>query len=246
MPTAVMTDIHANREAFSACLADAAVRGVTAFVLLGDYVGYGAEPGWAVETVRDLVRRGAVAVRGNHEAALAQPDPDLNEVARAALDWTRQQLSPEQRAFLEALPLSAARGDALFVHASALEPGAFDYVTGAGQASKSFLATGHRLIFCGHVHAPQLYFMTATAKVASFDPSPGIAIPLTRPRRWLAVIGSVGQPRDGVPAACYGLFDEAGSTLTYIRVPYDAETAAAKVRAAGLPSVLADRLLRGR
>jgi diadenosine tetraphosphatase ApaH/serine/threonine PP2A family protein phosphatase len=101
------------------------------------------------------------------------------------------------------------------------------------------------MTFCGHVHVPELYFAAATGQVAAFTPVPGTAIPLLKQRRWLAVIGAVGQPRDRVPAACYGLFDEATNSLTYMRVPYDVAGAAAKVRAAGLPEILAIRLEQG-
>lgn len=241
-----MADIHANREAFSACLAHAEALGVSDFVFLGDYVGYGADPAWTVDTIQARMARGAIAIRGNHEAALGRDDPHLNDVARASIIWTRAQLTAGQRHFLEDLPLCATRGDNLFVHASASHPDDFGYVTGAETALQSLLATAQRVVFCGHVHVPQLYFMSAAAKVASFEPVPSVAIPLTRPRRWLAVMGAVGQPRDGMPAACYAVFDDSQNSLTYFRIPYDTRTAAAKVREAGLPGVLAERLLRGR
>jgi diadenosine tetraphosphatase ApaH/serine/threonine PP2A family protein phosphatase len=244
MRTALLADIHANREALSACLAHARASGAQRYVFLGDHIGYGADPGWTVDTVMDYVDAGAIAVLGNHDAAITGRDEDLNETARIALAWTREQLTDRQRNFLEVLPLTAEIGDRLFVHASAWAPGNWDYVTGAEAASRSFAATRHRVTFCGHVHVPELYHVSMTGKIGAFTPVPGTAIPLSPQRRWLAVIGSVGQARDGVAAASYALLDE--DRLTYVRVPYDVESAAAKVRAAGLPEVLSLRLLNGR
>jgi len=245
MLTALLADIHANREAFSACLADAAARDVQRHVFLGDYVGYGAEPGWAVDTVAAHVEAGAVAILGNHDAAVFS-DVDMNETARTAIRWTRGRLDDRQREFLRGLPLTVEEGDRLFVHASAWEPARWDYVTGSAAALRSFTATPHRMTFCGHLHVPELFHLSMTAKLASFVPTAGTAIPLTPQRRWLAVLGSVGQPRDGIPAASYALLDDERNTLTYVRAPYDVESAAAKVRAAGLPAVLSLRLTEGR
>src|SRR5258707_3333478 len=97
---AVFTDIHANRQAFSACLDFARARGAERMILLGDYVGYGADPEWAVETVMGLVERGAVAVRGNHDNAVAITTESMNAVAQAAIEWTRGRLSATQQRFL--------------------------------------------------------------------------------------------------------------------------------------------------
>src|SRR3954454_10078813 len=128
MRTALLTDIHANREALAACLTHAQDCGVGRFVFLGDYIGYGAEPGWVVDSVMAMVERGAVAILGNHDAGLFTEDPDLNESARVALDWTRKQLSARQLDFLRARPLTVEEGDRLFVHATASNPAGWDYV----------------------------------------------------------------------------------------------------------------------
>ena len=246
MLTALFADIHANREAFSACLAHVAALDAKQYVFLGDYVGYGADPGWTLDTVMTYVAAGALAVLGNHDAAVFDATADLNDSARAAIAWTRGQLNERQRNFLRGLPLTVERGDRLFVHASAWQPAHWDYVTGPATALRSFNATQHRTTFCGHVHVPELYHLSANAKVGTFAPVPGAAIPLGPQRRWLAVLGSVGQPRDGVPAASCALLDEKHNVLTFLRVPYDARTAAEKVRTAGLPEVLSLRLLNGR
>jgi len=245
MLIALMSDIHANREAFSACLAHAASYPVDRHVFLGDYVGYGADPGWAVDTVMDHVERGATAILGNHDEAISATRVQMNEIASVAIEWTRERLDARQREFLGGLPLVREEADRLYVHASAWAPALWHYVTDAYEARQSLEATTRRVTFCGHVHVPELYQLSAAAKINAFTPVAGVGIPLLRPRRWLAVMGAVGQPRDGLPAACYAVLDEEESTLTYVRVPYDVAGAAAKIRAAGLPSILAARLEHG-
>ena len=111
--------------------------------------------------------------------------------------------------------------------------------------SPSIDATAARIVFVGHVHHPQLYFTTPGGALRAFAPVPGVAMPLSDFRRWLVIVGSAGQPRDGNPAACYALHDSAAGTLTHYRVPYDARAAANRILEAGLPERLAWRLIRG-
>ena len=245
MRIALMTDIHGNREALEACLDHAAQNGVGRYVFLGDYAGYGADPGWVIDTVQAHVGRGAVAVLGNHDAAVLTDSADMNDAAAAAIAWTRTQLDARQRAFLAGLPLAIEEKDRLYVHASGFEPDQWHYVDELYAAAKSLMATRAHATFCGHTHVPALFHMSMTGKFASFDPVDRVDIPLTRQRRWLAVIGSVGQPRDRDPAACYAVLDDERDLLTYVRVPYDIETAAKKIRAAGLPLSLSARLFEG-
>lgn len=245
MRIAILSDIHANRQAFEACLAGAREKGAERLVLLGDFVGYGADPDWTVSTVMELVRKGAIAVRGNHDNAVSDTGERMNVEAQIAMEWTRCQLGAEQRKFLQDLPLTVAVADRLYVHADAKNPAAWHYVRSVEDAAESFAAARQRLIFCGHIHQPQLYSMSVTGKLVRFVPTSGVAVPLLRGRRWLAVAGSVGQPRDGNPAAAYCLLDTATDELTYCRAAYDVEAAADAIRKAGLPPRLADRLLEG-
>ena len=246
MLIAIFTDIHGNREAFEACLEHAGRHPIDRYVLLGDLVGYGADPGFVVDTVKNLAARGAIALLGNRDSAAIGMPERMNDDAMAAAEWTRRQLTADQHAFLTSLPLTAKDDDRLYVHASAASPAAWDYVLDERAASRSLMATDAAVTFCGHTHLPALFHMTAAAKIAAFDPDAGVAIPLTPQRRWIAVIGAVGQPRDRNPAACYALYDDGPRTLTYFRVPYDVETAARKIRNAGLPPFLAARLASGR
>jgi len=245
MRLAILTDIHGNREAFSAVLADLEQRKIDRIVLLGDLVGYGPDPEWCTDRARTLVAAGARAVKGNHDNAVGDPAESMGTLARRAIDWTRPRLSAEQRAFLAELPLTASLDDLLFVHASADHPGDWIYVTSDLAALGSFGATRARVIFCGHVHVPTLISCDLRGTVREQPIKPGLPLPLIRSRRWLAVVGAVGQPRDGSPAAGYAILDTATNELTFRRTPYDCGATAAKLRAAGLPEALATRLLTG-
>jgi len=246
MKLALVTDLHANRESVEAVMAHARGQGAQRYAFLGDFVGYGADPGWVVDLIREHVSRGAVAVMGNHDAAVVQgPLPTMIPEARHVVEWTRERLDAEQLRFLATLPMSVNDGDRLYVHANAFAPSEWAYVLGRMEAVRSLQATAARFTFCGHVHDPKLFHLTATGKMGDFVPSPDMPIPLSEQRRWLIIPGSAGQPRDGNPAACYATFETGSATLTYFRVPYDTESAGAKIRAAGLPQRLAKRLEHG-
>jgi diadenosine tetraphosphatase ApaH/serine/threonine PP2A family protein phosphatase len=243
---AIFADIHANRQAFAACLDAARTLGAERTICLGDVVGYGADPEWAVDTVMDLVNEGALAVRGNHDNAIGTSAESMNAEAQAAIEWTRGRLSAPQRRFLAELPLELTEEDRLYVHSDASSPARWRYVQDAADAGRSIIATPAQISFCGHIHRPALYSMSVTAKMTSFVPVPGVPVQLLQGRRWLAVLGSVGQPRDGNPAACFAMFDTVKREITYYRAPYDVAAAAKKIRDNGLPLWLADRLSAGR
>ncbi len=150
-------DIHANRQAFAACLDYARAHGTEQFVCLGDYVGYGADPEWAVETVMGLVENGALAVRGNHDNAVGTPSESMNAEAQAAIEWTRGRLSAAQRQFLAQLPFEQWDDDRLYVHSEASNPARWRYVQNATDAARSLIATQAHVTFCGHIHRPALY-----------------------------------------------------------------------------------------
>ncbi|MGE5452228.1 MAG: metallophosphoesterase family protein [Acidobacteriota bacterium] len=251
MKFALLSDLHANKEATEAVWAHAQGQGIDQVILLGDYVDYGADPAWVVDFCRDLVRQGAIAVRGNHDDAL---DPDttsrLAEHALPTLQWTQAHLNAEQRQWLLDLPLTAELGPCLFAHANVHDPAHWEYLHGRMEASRSLFASDHRYVFCGHVHEPCLYHLSPTGKSGQFWPVEGTPMPLSPARRWLAIPGSLGQPRDGNPAACYATFDVDNGVLTFFRVPYDTEMAAHRVMTSGMPApvslALAERLIHGR
>ncbi len=246
MRTALLADIHSNLEALQACLAHARREGVERFAFLGDLLGYGADPVACLDLVAGFAEQGAPVVCGNHDAAcLGGQLHDMSLTARDAVYWTRKQIGPRERDFLAGLPLSVAEADRLYVHASADRPETWPYITGAKDAAASFAATSARVTFIGHVHHPLVYFTTAEGTPRAFLPVAGVPIPLSDYRRWLIIVGSVGQPRDGNPAACYAVHDAVSGLFTHFRVPYDAHAAAKKILAAGLPERLARRLMVG-
>ncbi|MBV8925141.1 MAG: metallophosphoesterase family protein [Bradyrhizobium sp.] len=246
MLLAIFADIHANRQAFAACLEAARGRGAERLILLGDFVGYGGDPEWTVDTAIALAAQGAIAVRGNHDHAVDNPSVSMNPAAKAAIDWTRGRLDAAQRRFLAELPMTHEEEDRLYVHAEASDPKRWRYVQSAADAARSMVATPAQVSFCGHIHHPALYSMSITAKMTSFVPTSGVPVQLLKGRQWLAVAGSVGQPRDGNPAACFLTYDTQSRQLTCCRVAYDVEAAARCIRDNGLPPWLADRLSQGR
>ena len=246
MRTAILTDLHANREALEAVLEHATRHGAQRWVLLGDFVGYGADPAWVVDQVRALVQQGALAVMGNHDQAVVRgAGTQMRPDARYVVDWTRAQLNAAQLDFLATLPLTQRHADELYVHANAWAPAEWGYVACRGDAVHSMNATPCRYTFCGHMHQPRLFNLSGIGKAGDFTPTPGVAIPVPPHRQWLVIPGSAGQPRDGNPAACYAMFNNASHQLTFHRVPYDHDTAGAKILAAALPQRLASRLESG-
>ena len=190
MLLAVFSDIHANRQAFSACLDFARAQGAERMICLGDYVGYGADPEWAVDVVMGLVDEGAMAVRGNHDSAIGTTTVSMNAEAQAAIEWTRGRLSVPQRRFLAELPLTLQEDDRLYVHSEASNPAKWRYVQDTADAGRSLMATAAHVTFCGHIHRPALYSMSATAKMTSFVPTSGVTVQLLQGRHWLAVLCS--------------------------------------------------------
>ncbi|MDI1238589.1 MAG: metallophosphoesterase family protein [Polaromonas sp.] len=249
MKIALLSDIHSNLRALDACMDHAAAQGAQRFAVLGDLVGYGAQPAQVVRRVRELAQDGAIVLQGNHDAMAAAPLVQAGKMDATGAAWTRSQLAPADLDFLAGLPLTATDGAVFLVHASADAPQRWLYVDSGHRAEASLHAactdTRVRYVFGGHVHQQTLYFRGASQKLLRFEPTAGATIPLPPHRRWIATVGSVGQPRDGNTDAMYAMFDAARAELTFHRVAYDHLAAAADVRAAGLPEDFAKRLEQG-
>ena len=244
----LFADLHSNLEAFEACISKAEELGVTRMVFLGDLVGYNADPVALIERISDLVdSKKAIALLGNHDEAVFKDSRDhMNSSANAAIEWTKTRLNQDHVQFLKNLPLIIHEEKICFVHASAHNPQDWNYVTDSMSAWRCAQNSGKSYTFVGHAHEQALFYQSAVGKLIRFAPHPGDEIPVLQHRQWVGVVGSLGQPRDGNPEACFAVFEPDTQTLTFHRVPYDHFAAAEKVRRAGLPEDLANRLITGK
>jgi len=242
---ALLSDVHGNLEALNACLKHAGEHGVGRYAFLGDLVGYGADPQAVVDIVAQYASNGAVVVKGNHDEAVEKTPRYMNDSVRAVIEWTRKTLSGDGKAFLSSLPLCVREQEMCFVHASAVSPERWDYIDSPSAAQRSINAAQATYTFSGHVHDQELYAQIGDGKTIVFRPVPGSPVPVGRHRRWLAIVGSVGQPRDNNPAAAYAQFDTEAEKITFRRVSYDHRAAARKIELAGLPLSIAYRIEKG-
>lgn len=250
MKLALLSDLHANLPALEACLAHARAQGATDLAILGDIVGYGPHPGEVVERCRELQQAGATVLRGNHDVLPVNPVLTGSTWADMTAAWTFKHLDDLQREWLARLPLTATLGSVFLVHATADAPEKWHYVLDERLAERSLDAAARnpeiRYVFGGHVHQQSLYYRGSGRHLMPFLPRPGVAIPVPAHRRWVATVGSAGQPRDGDTRANYALLDVDARLLTFHRVTYDHLSVVRDMRVAGLPEVLAARLESGR
>lgn len=249
MKLALLSDLHANRQALEACLAHAQAQGAQRYAILGDLVGYGADPAWTVDTLMALAAQGTVVLRGNHDDMAVTPPADTGKAGASTAVWTHSQLSATQRAFLASLPLSVQEKHLLLVHASADRPAQWIYVDDERTADRCLEAASRSSanhVFVGHVHRQTMYYPGTGRSVMCFTPTPSVAVPMPGRRPCVVTVGSVGQPRDGDPRAMYAIYETDKHRVTFHRVAYDTHAAAQAIRRAGLPAFLADRLEEGR
>lgn len=236
---AVISDIHGNLEALQAVLADIPTEARDIYCL-GDVIGYGANPNECCELVRD---QGMLTISGNHDLAVADNTTDLswfNPVAAAAVEWTRKQLTKDNVEFLLTRPRMMQNHEALFVHGSIRDPDEYILNTDIAKENLALLISDYPdipLCFFGHTHVKAI-------SPPPHDPVGPNTFDLSSGGPYLVNPGSVGQPRDGDTFASYVLVD--GQRVTYRFVEYDIQRAQAKIREAGLPDVLAERLALGR
>jgi predicted phosphodiesterase len=242
----IISDLHGNLEALQAVLQDVAGEYDQA-ICCGDLVGYGADPNAVTEWVRENC---PIVVRGNHDrASTGQDDLEwFNPVARAAAVWTLESLTPENAAYIEALPRGPINADSFeVVHGSPFDED--EYVIGAGEAGEAFSYLGRRVAFFGHTHV-QGGFIWNQSRVETIMRMPtgrrSESLQIDPECAYLINPGSVGQPRDGDPRAAYAVYDSDAPRVDYHRVEYDVAGAQKKIHAAGLPPILADRLSVGR
>jgi diadenosine tetraphosphatase ApaH/serine/threonine PP2A family protein phosphatase len=251
MRYAILSDIHSNLEALTAVMDTLASERIDRYLCLGDVIGYGADPAACLARLQSC---DATIVGGNHDfACVGKLDVAwFNDVARAAVLWTRDQLSFADLDYLRRFPLTATVESFTLVHGSLRRPQRFEYLVDAAQAIDTMVTCRTLMCLVGHTHLPcfmeydrthhrMTRILTAPeelAEVAFLDDADRM--------RYLANPGSVGQPRDGDPRASVAVIDTQLRRLSLRRVPYDVATAQRKIRVAGLPEFLADRLAVGR
>jgi len=269
---AILSDIHANLEAFTAVLRKCEELDIDKYVCLGDIVGYNASPAECLEMVRSI--EWLAMVRGNHDeyASLEDEEVDgINPNARAAIQWTRTQLTDDERRMVGSTPYKASLPpyNMTLVHATLDSPEQWGYIFDQHHSEDNFSYQFTQLCFCGHSHVPVAFHKRPLAMMDQrqveeiFDwvqlrDDSGMLIPddftkerefkpvrLMKGYKYLFNIGSIGQPRNRDPRSSFAVYDTDKQTVTHYLVPYDIEAAQAKVRAAGLPERLAQRLALG-
>lgn len=238
----MFSDIHGNLEALQAVLDYGRSIDAGFYVCLGDILGYGANPNECVEAIRGLPAY--ACVKGNHDAAVVDPDERsfFHSVALEGVYFTESALTEENRRFIEDLPyVYSSDGLFLAVHASPYKPESWEYILDQGGAKRAFGVLDHRIGFIGHSHTPAMFSDDGRAERLS----PENVLTMEDGIKYIVNVGSVGQPRDGNPDASFAVFDDDTLTVKAVRVPYDNKKAAEKILRAGLPPVLAERLLVG-
>jgi predicted phosphodiesterase len=239
---AVFSDIHGNFHALQAVLKSIEDEGADLLICCGDIVGYGARPNECVEAVRRLK---VPTIAGNHDhAALLLTDiSNFNDIAKAAVIWTRDVLTEENAEYLRRLPLTITdnANNVFFVHASPKEPGQWNYILTMGEARTNFNYFTQQVCFIGHSHQPFIIENDSGNLVCPTK----LEITIRPGRRYLVNVGSVGQPRDHNWRAAYCLWDLERQHLSIRRVEYDLAGSQNAIIQAGLPRELADRLGHG-
>src|SRR5215204_3332980 len=240
MRYAVIADIHANIEALEVVLADSKEQKCTHYCCLGDVVGYNANPKECLDIVRGM---GMPCVKGNHDE-YCSTDEDLegfNPHAAEAVNWTRRQLRPEDRAWLRELKYVRLVASFSIVHATLDGPQRWGYVFDKLAAAASFTYQNTSVCFFGHTHVPVAFVrdsMVRGGTYSKFKAEPG--------KKYFVNVGAVGQPRDGNPKAGYVVYDLDEGTIELRRLDYDIPKSQKKITEAGLPQRLADRLALGK
>jgi diadenosine tetraphosphatase ApaH/serine/threonine PP2A family protein phosphatase len=243
MRYAILGDIHSNLSALTRVLEDIQDFSVDQLLSVGDVVGYGACPAQCIDLLK---QEGALVVKGNHDAACVGEldERTFNQYAKEAIRWTRSHLSKEHLDWLRQLPLEMTLEHCQVAHGSIDEPAAFDYIRTTRDADPSLESMIRPVAFVGHTHMP-IALMRLLEPAGATAYSPELNVDLKESDRCLVNVGSVGQPRDEDHRTGWVLFDSEAQTIALRRLEYDMETAARRIRDAGLPRMLADRLYLG-
>ena len=242
----ILSDIHSNKEALSAVLSRVRRKRCDKVVFLGDLVGYGANPNQTVDMLR--ARRPLAAIRGNHDKVCSGIENGelFNRIALEAAMWTRRKLTRSNLHWLKALPQGPLVVDGAFAisHGTPIDEDA--YIFGEIEALNVFRQTEYPLCFFGHSHFPVIFALSTDAITTILTVAPSFRFKMQEGVRYLINPGSIGQPRDGNPLASYAIYDSDSKVVTINRMEYRVAETQEKIRKAGLPRPLADRLALGR
>jgi predicted phosphodiesterase len=240
MKFAIIADIHANLEAFQVILDDAKKQNVTHYACLGDVVGYNANPKECLQIVREM---NIPCVKGNHDEYCSTDNQleGFNPAAADAVQWTREQLSSEERQWLRDLKYTKTVAGFTLVHATLDAPQRWGYVFDKLAAAASFPYQSTPVCFFGHTHVPVAFMRDTVVRGGTYS-----KFKVDPAKRYFVNVGAVGQPRDNNPKAAYVIYDLDASTIELRRLDYDIPAAQKKIRDAGLPERLAERLEYGR
>jgi diadenosine tetraphosphatase ApaH/serine/threonine PP2A family protein phosphatase len=240
MKYAIIADIHANWEALTAVLEDAKAQNPTHYVCLGDVVGYNANPKECLLKIREM---NIPCVKGNHDeyCSIDEQLEGFNPNAAEAVHWTRRQLSAEDREWLRDLKYTKMVANFTIVHATLDAPQRWGYVFDKLQAAASFPYQTTPVCFFGHTHVPVAFMRDTVVRGGTFS-----KFKVDPAKKYFVNVGAVGQPRDNNPKAAYVIYDLDTATIELRRVDYDIAAAQAKIREAGLPERLAERLEFGK
>ena len=244
----LLSDIHSNLEALVVCLELARGR-YDQVLCLGDLVGYGPDPNAVMERIKPLA---SIIIRGNHDKACSGQAlaAEFNPLARLATEWTRNELTPEHFSFLHSLPAGPVQLDGFqIVHGSPLDED--DYILGPGQAFPLLMSPETQTVCFGHTHYQGGFMLSSQGRFQSIRLALKrdgliLTLPLESQGRYLVNPGSIGQPRDGDWRAAFAIFDSGEHTVEYFRTSYDLPKTQEKMRKAGLPQLLIQRLEYGR
>lgn len=236
MAIAIISDIHSNLEALETALDFIDSRNIEEINCLGDIVGYGPNPNECVQLIRE---RCDIVLMGNHDyAAIGLANVDyFNEYAKIATQWTMNALSRKNVDYLKTLPFSHQTDDALMVHSSPTNPSHWYYVLSLQDALIEMRAFTQPICFIGHSHVPGIFSKKQIVRTQTMKIEPN--------EKYIVNVGSVGQPRDGIPESSIVIYDPDARTIEYKRLEYDIKSTYSKIIRAGLPVFLAERLLKG-
>lgn len=265
MKFAIISDIHSNLEAYCEVLSSLKKEPhLDRLVILGDIVGYGANPNECVEITRVLSGIGGKlsfdmdydddflilsdcqvdVISGNHDwAVIGKLEKSyFNKDARRSISWTDRKLSTTNSAYLESIPLTLEEDDIVFTHSSTVEPQRFKYILNDRDAEMAIDSTSKRLVFVGHSHIPNIFIFDGRVKPGGdeiFD------VEIADDEQAVINVGSVGQPRDSDPRASYCIYDKETGEIKIERIEYDYDTASEKILKTRLPRRYGERILWG-